>query len=405
MNEKPLVIVSRAKEVSEALSFSALGTVVAAKSITVSAPFEGEIETVHLRRGDRGSKDAPAVDLSIEPLEELLLSARLELSMAEINRDLLEERLRSVRMNQEAVMLLVRRRERSLDAAGEELERSRRRLEETRLLVEAGSLPAKRREAEENAVRDAERLVENTRSLLEADRLNIFHPPEVHPDVAIAELNLAIGKKKAEAAGLEVKRYVKMVKESGILVPFDSVVLALYRNEGERVGRDEPIISFYDPSSLEISVMLPQKDILLLDIGCTALIRSSPENEAYPESEVTRIIAVTGGAGMAEVRIACPAGEGRLLPGASFRVTIESRERIRGIALLPEMVQRHDGEQPGVYLVSGRRCMFRPVSISTRIPGRRIITGGVREGELLCLSIPPRFSNGMEVEYLLKEEP
>jgi multidrug efflux pump subunit AcrA (membrane-fusion protein) len=403
--EKPLVLVSKAEAVSEAISFSALGTVVAAKSITVSAPFEGEIKTVHLRRGDRAEGKAPAVDLSIEPLQELLLSARLELSMAEINRDLLKERLRSARMNQEAARLLVRRRERALEAAREELERGRRKLEETRILVEAGSLPEKRSEAEEDAVKDAERLVENTVSLLEADMLNIFIPPETHPDVAIAELNLAIGETRARAAGLEVERYLKMVEKSGIRVPFDSVVLALYRNEGERIARDEPIISFYDPSSLEISVMLPQKDILLLETGCAAHIDCSPGDTGRLKSLVTRIIAVTGSSGMAEVRLACPPGERCFLPGASFRVRIESRERVRGIALLPEMIQRHDGGESGVYLVSGGRCMFRPVSLSSRIPGRRIITGGVREGELLCLSIPPRFRDGMEVEYLLKEEP
>ncbi len=401
----PSVIVSEAVEISEALSFPALGTVVASKSITLSAPFEGEIATVHLRRGEQAAENSPAVDLSTEAVQELLLSARLELSMAEIHRDLLKERLRSVLMNQEALKLLVRRRERSLEAARDQLELSRRRLEETRLLVDAGSLPARRREDEEEAVKEAVRQVENSLSLLEADMLNLFAPPEKHPEAAMAELNLAIGEKKAEAAGAEVQRYLRMLEQSAIAVPFNSVVLALYRNEGERIGRDEALISFYDPTSLEISVMLPQKDIQLIETGCTAMIGSSPEDDDLLESAVTRIIAVTGNAGMAEVRIACPPEERRFFPGSSFSITIESRERIRGIALLPEMVQRREGEQTGVYLVSGGRCIFRPVKISNRIPGRRIITDGVRAGELLCLSIPPRFREGMEVEYLLKEEP
>lgn len=395
----PLVYVREAKLFSEPVLIPADGTAVAGRMATLSAPFTAEVLDVRAERGTRVAASEPVVQLDAGAAEEQLAAARLELAAAEISLRLLEERLRAVLLGRTALELSAERRARSLASAEEQLRRAGEEAEAARLLVEAGSLPEKRLEDSRAAFDEARRQAENIASLLQADRLELFEPPQEHPETAIARLNVELGNNRVSECLLETGRCRNTVEEAAVTAPFDAVVLSVHKYRGERVSAGEPLISLYDPLSAEISALLPLSDLPFIEPGCAAAV------EGQADSKVSRIIATSGGAGMAEVRIAAPPGAGPLIPGAPFRITIRSPKRITGVLLSPEIAQRHEGSKTAVYIVEEGRCYLREVSVSDEITGKRVITGGVREGELICLSVPPRFQNGMEVTCLLEEEP
>jgi multidrug efflux pump subunit AcrA (membrane-fusion protein) len=387
----PEVLVERALFFSEPHTIKATGTVIAGKKAILSAPFEGVLEKHLAEPGDAVREKAVLLLLSAGALKEALESMELEKQSAEINLSLALEEQKTNTLAVEAKRMMVERKERSLQSAQEQYRLTEKKLTELMQLAESGAVPMKRVEEEEEALKRAEGVMLNNLSLLNTERLGLSETVP-HPETATAALKVSMAEQRIRKTEWEIQRLEKRIRESALCAPFDGVVTAIFREPGERINRLDPLVSLYDPCSLHLSVLLPYEEIISLEPGAPASI-----GKEAATGKLEKIIpAATGSGGMMEVIISF-SPEKKLFPGIRQEVILTAGVPVRGILLPPEVILKEEKGKKGVYVVVDNRCFFREVFISNTLPGRRIITKGIEEGELLCLSIPSPFFEGMEV--------
>ena len=172
------------------LTTSIPGRIAPASVTSVASPAAGTVEAVHVREGDRVEAGTLLLELDVSATRRALRSARSKAS--EAARQV--ERLRGWESGRE--MNDARRRVRR---AAEALERQRRRVEETRFLLDEGVIAADEHEA---AVEDAGRLAEDHETAVaEVEAVRAQGGPEAmeralheHRNVAeeVAELEAAV---------------------------------------------------------------------------------------------------------------------------------------------------------------------------------------------------------------------
>lgn len=217
------------------------------------------------------------------------------------------------------------------------------------------------------------------------------------------------------AAQADLARAERDLDRARLVAPFDGRVRREVVGVGQLVARGQVLAELFATDRAEVRVPIPDGDLALLELERIGVVEAGPEawltaqfagesrrwrgRVLRVEGEVDRtsrmptlVVGVDEPYGAAAEQAGAP-----LLPGLFVDVTIDGRVEGAG-ALLPRAALRA-GER--VFVVDEQdHLRFRSVEVGWRDAEQVLVTGGLEEGERVCLSPLAVAVDGMVVEVL-----
>lgn len=224
------------------------------------------------------------------------------------------------------------------------------------------------------------------------------------PQLAQARAEVASSQAALEQATLQLER-------TGIRAPFSGRVESKLVDVGQFAAPGTPLGTIYSTDRAEIALQVPQQDIAFLDVALgkptgqqpRAMLtgRISENGSSWPARVVrtgsridpmTRMISI-----IAEVEdpFALAGTHSEPLPmGLFLDAEIEGKVAERAI-VLPRAALREDGSV--LVVDSDNRLEIRSVDVLRLEPDEAILSGGLADGERVCISRLAAVIEGMEV--------
>ena len=367
------------------LTTSIPGRIAPGSVTSVASPAAGTVEAVHVREGDRVEAGTLLVELDVSATRRALRSARSKAS--EAARQM--ERLRGWEAGRE--MNDARRRVRR---AAEALERQRRRVEETRFLLDEGVIAADEHEA---AVEDAGRLAEDHEvAVAEVEAVRAQGGPEAMERALHEHRNVA-----EEVAELEAA-----VAAATVRAPVAGMVLAAPEGAGgsRRTEDGEADLSPGTKVSegqvlmriAQVRTLAVQGEVSEIEVGALGKGQAvEVTGDAFPGVTLAaRLVQVaahaeagTGGARFtirAEIESLDAATREALRIGMSTETTIVVRDDPAVIVAPIEALRRHEGGY-AVEVANGEATRLVPVETGATTAGGVEIVAGLEAGQTVVL--------------------
>jgi membrane fusion protein (multidrug efflux system) len=204
-----------------------------------------------------------------------------------------------------------------------------------------------------------------------------------------AELDRALAEERRAYADLLEAR--TRLAHTRIVAPFDGLVNELVLDPGAYVQPGTPIAQILDVSTIELTVLVGDRQIGALSAGGTARVRIDPLGNEFVDGRIVRVgRAAQDASGRYPVVVGLANDEGRLLPGMLAHVQLEigTAPAIR----IPSSAIVREFELDYVYVldeddavrrqrIATRPVPFRPDQVEVREglePGDRIVVSDVR---------------------------
>ncbi|MDR2470890.1 MAG: efflux RND transporter periplasmic adaptor subunit [Treponema sp.] len=405
----PRAAVAEAEEQMLAREASGFGSLSFLTKVDVAASQEGRIRRLYYREGQAVPKGARLVDLENPQIELAVGRAENAHSQAAAALKLARARLLEGEFSAEAEILGIARTEAELAQARKGLDEQRRKAEDQETLYAAGGLSDEAIRESRFSLAGAEeqlRLMERdleirTVGLRDRDLLaaGLFPPggfaSEADRRAALVRLSVSTRRAEAEAAEAQLEAAVKELEsvliarsELTIYGPAAGTVGARYLEEGERVKKEDKILTLMDTGSLYVIFSLREEDALALRRGMAARVTVdgaggtydgtvdlvSPQADSQSFTFTVRVL-------LSEAVLAA-AGD-KLKPGMFARVAVKLEDE-RRVLLVPDsaLVNRKDGEA-AVWVVSQGRASERRVRYGDLFPGGRELLSGLAPGEVV----------------------
>jgi RND family efflux transporter MFP subunit len=190
--------------------------------------------------------------------------------------------------------------------------------------------------------------------------------------------------------------------ELTIYSPVSGTIGARYIEEGERVKREDKIITVIDTDSFYAIFPAPEKDALRIEKGMTARVSLDGTGSTYygtvdlvsPQADSQSFTFL--------VRVLLPREsflQKELKPGMFARVFVKTGSP-RTAAVVPESSLANKGKGDGeneVFIVNGNTISGRKIAIGSVIGEGREIISGLNAGEIVVLHPDPSLREGTYV--------
>lgn len=272
------------------------------EQVDVTAKVTGRVENIRVNIGDkvrRGDLLAEMEDLEIQ------------------------QQVRRATAAQEVVRATLQQRRAELANAQADLDRSRQ-------LMEGGLIPRQEYESKQTSFRVVQAQVQLT---------------QAQGEQAQAELN-------------ELRIRLEQMK---IVSPIDGVIAERFVDVGAVISPATPLVRIVNLSTLITRANVPEREVSKLRLGNRAQVVVDAFGNTVYDGKVSRISPVMDAATRtALVEVEIPNRDGNLRAEMFARVTLDLAT-LRPAVLVPRESLVYRGQQAGVYLLSGRRPVFREV--------------------------------------------
>jgi RND family efflux transporter MFP subunit len=381
------------------------GTLSFLAKIDVTAPQEGSVKKIFFREGDLVSRGAIVAVLENPHIELAVGQAENALTQARAARDLARSRLLEGEFQAEAQLLSISKAEAELAQARRIWEEENRKHQDQEALFEAGGL------SEEVIIQARFNLESQWEQIGLMEReLDIRRVGCRDRDLAAAGLPVPSGEEerfrallslltaslRAElyAAGARLEAAEKELEsariaraELRIQSPASGVLGARYFEEGERVKREDKLLTLMDTASLYAVFPVPENEALRLEKGMPARVfldgtgetREGVLDLVYPQADSQSF------SFLVRVLLRNEGGPGSLKPGMFARVQVILGPP-RPALLIPESSLSHKKDQEGkVFVIAGDRLSERTVGLGLSLGKDREILSGLSAGEVVVL--------------------
>jgi len=385
------------------------------KKFELVSSVDGVLEKLNFREGDRivkedivGILNNPQVTLAARRAEDAYSQAHSAL-------DLAEARLRDGEFNAEARLLDCEKSEEEFVQAKRVLEEEKRKSKNREALYEAGGLSDEAIREERFRITTAETQLLLLEKELEIRRVGLRKkdltaagipvPREkgaltkalVRMATSALRAELAAARANLEAASREMESCLLMEKELNIKSPGAGIVGARFVEEGERLKRDDRILTILDTDSLYAIFPVPESEAPKLRKGMNALVVSGGDDDY--EGQVDLISPQADNQSFTFlVRVLLKLTEGSpLRPGMFARVSIPL-ENSRKITVVPEAALAAKKENAGkVFTVRNNVLSERNVILGTLLGDEREVISGLVSGEVVVLGPSAVLKEGVYV--------
>jgi multidrug efflux pump subunit AcrA (membrane-fusion protein) len=385
---------------------SGFGSLSFLAKIDITAPQEGTVKKLFFREGDTVSRGATVAVLENPHIELAVGRAENARAQAGAARDLARSRLLEGEFQAEAQLLSIGKAEAELIQARRIWEEENRKHQDQEALFEAGGLS-------EEAIVRARFSLESQREqigLMERE-LDIRRVGCRDQDLAAAGLpvpkdaeerfrallsllssSLRAELKAAEAYLEAAEKELESTKiardELRIQSPASGILGARYFEEGERVKREDKLLTLMDTASLYAVFPVPETEALRLEKGMKARVipdgtgetREGELDLVYPQADsqsfsfLVRVLLRNGEEGL-----------GGLKPGMFARVQVILGPP-RPALVIPESSLVFKKDQEGkVFVIAGDRLSERTLGLGLPLGKDREILSGLSAGEVVVL--------------------
>jgi len=239
------------------------------------------------------------------------------------------------------------------------------------------------------ALTAAQKRVDYARRIVATERTLWEEKITARQDLLKAEQELV----EAEVARDTVRQQLQALGAAGgggsnllaIRAPFDGIIVEKHITLGEVVGADTRVFTLTDLSTVWADVVVPARDLDIVRVGTTAVIRSIASDTTAPGkvSFVSSLVGEASRSAKARVVLANPGAAWR--PGLAVNVDIVTGSSDVPVAVAREAIQTVDTRQV-VYKRVKEGFIVQPVSTG-RADGRFIeITAGLNPGDTYAAS-------------------
>ena len=239
------------------------------------------------------------------------------------------------------------------------------------------------------ALTAAQKRVDYARRIVATERTLWEEKITARQDLLKAEQELV----EAEVAHDTVRQQLQALGAAGgggsnllaIRAPFDGIIVEKHITLGEVVGADTRVFTLTDLSTVWADVVVPARDLDIVRVGTTAMIRSIASDTTAPGkvSFVSSLVGEASRSAKARVVLANPGAAWR--PGLAVNVDIVTGSSDVPVAVAREAIQTVDTRQV-VYKRVKEGFIAQPVSTG-RADGRFIeITAGLNPGDTYAAS-------------------
>jgi cobalt-zinc-cadmium efflux system membrane fusion protein len=239
------------------------------------------------------------------------------------------------------------------------------------------------------ALTAAQKRVDYARRIVATERTLWEEKITARQDLLKAEQELI----EAEVARDTVRQQLQALGAAGsggsnllaIRAPFDGIIVEKHITLGEVVGADTRVFTLTDLSTVWADVVVPARDLDIVRVGTTAVIRSIASDTTAPGkvSFVSSLVGEASRSAKARVVLANPGAAWR--PGLAVNVDIVTGSSDVPVAVAREAIQTVDTRQV-VYKRVKEGFIAQPVSTG-RADGRFIeITAGLSPGDTYAAS-------------------
>lgn len=169
--------------------------------------------------------------------------------------------------------------------------------------------------------------------------------------------------------------------KSRFLAPFDGIVGVYKIREGTQIEMGQPVVTFYDPSSLIIEFDIPDALITQIQDGQNIGF----EGKSYPLTHVQRMIDEETHMCPAYVDIDCPT----CIIGASMDLDLTIQEKKDVITVPQEATFLRNGNTY-VYKIAEGKAVLAPVELGLREKERVEVVSGLEVGDVIVAVQPGR---------------
>ena len=414
-NSPPLVRISIAEERDHREEINGFGSLTYTKKFEVFSALDGTMDTLYFREGDliyTGDLIAvinnPQVNLAVRRAEEAYSQALAALDIAMV-------RLRDSVYHAEIRLLQNQKSREELIQAEIVLEEERRKSRNREALYEIGGISDEsireerfRLDSLETQVHFMARDLEiQMVGFREEDLVSAGMPVPPDPEeLRQALISLATMGPRAEAAGAranlesagrELESSRLMEKELLIYSPGPGIVGARYVEEGERIKRDDRIITILETDSLFAVFPVPETEADKLEKGMSAVV-STMAGDLYeavidmvsPQADFQSLTFM--------VRVLIHPHNGtRLRPGMFARISIPVKTDNKMI-FIPEAALSSVRDNTGrVFVLNNNILSERNLILGSRIGDEREILSGLTAGEAVILNPTSIHKEGLYV--------
>jgi len=406
----PKVKVQAAEEQMLSAEVSGFGSLSFLTKVDVNASQEGTIRRIYYREGAPAQKGARLVELTNPQIELAVGRAENARTQAEAALKLARSRLMEGEFNAEAEILSIAKTEAELAQAKKALEEQRRKAEDQEKLYEAGGLSDEAIRETRFSLSNAEeqyRLMERdleirSVGLRDADlkRAGLYPAAgfgsEAERRTALIRLSVSTLRAEAEAAVAQLEAADKELEsvriaraELTIYSPATGTVGARYLEEGERVKKEDKILTLMDTSALYVIFTLRESDALRLRNGMAAKVTVDGAGGTYDGTVDLVSPQADSQSFTFTVRVLLPrqvVTEGEnLKPGMFARVAVQLGDE-RPVLMVPESaVVNRKNEEGTIFVIHQGRASERKISFGSAFGDRREICSGLKAGEVVAV--------------------
>ena len=401
------------REVSEEVK--GFGSLSFLKKYELVSPLDGILETLHFREGDRikqgelaGILNNPQIILAARRAEDNYAQALAAFQLS-------EARLRDSELNAEARLLEIEKSQEELLQAERVLEEEKRKSRNREAIYEAGGLSDEAIREERFRLASSETQISFMEKELEVKRLGFRREDLIAAGLPVPEGGNALrralirmvtssiraevmaARANLEAASREMESCRHLERELRIRSPGAGIVGARFVEEGERLKKDDRILTIMDTDSLYAIFPVSESEAQKLHRGMAAVVISGAD-ESF-EGIIDLISPQADNQSFSFlVRILLVQYEGAFLrPGMFARVHIPM-ENPRRLTMINETALTSKKDNTGkVFTVSNNIVSERTVVLGRLYGDEREIVSGLKAGEVVVLGPNPSLKEGVYV--------
>ncbi|MDR0719338.1 MAG: efflux RND transporter periplasmic adaptor subunit [Treponema sp.] len=392
------------------------GSISFQRKTDIAAPSDAILKKLLKREGDYIKKGDIAAVLENYQISLAVRRAESAFAQAQAAMELARARLIQGEFQSEVRLLENKKLAEQLELVRKSLNEQRRKQKNNEIIFEAGGISEEAIIESRFSLSTAEAEERLMQKELELKQVGIrkedlaaagFHVPEDEDELRGALIALCTADLRAEAKAaeanldtaareLESNRFLE--SELIIKSPLSGIVGVRYFEEGERLKREDSILTIIETSELYAMFPVSESDAPKLKEGMTAIVSIDGTGSVY-EGKVDLVYPQADSQTFSfMVRVLLPGdNNGFLKPGMFARITIPV-EKQKNIIVIPEAALTAKKEKNGkVFIIRGNILSERSVSLGRTFGEEREIISGVESGEVVVLRPEPSLRDGSYV--------
>jgi multidrug efflux pump subunit AcrA (membrane-fusion protein) len=374
------------------------------KKVDLAAPSDAVLETLYYREGDSVDAGEIAAVLVNPQISLAVRRAEDAYSQAVAAGDLAQAQLAEGEFRAEARILENEKAGIELAQARLSLEEQRRKQESEEALFEAGGISIEAIRDSRFALRSAEVQISLMEKELEIRRIGLRKKDVLAAGMELpgdeegirrvlidlstaglrAEAKAAAANLEAASRDLESNRFLE--SELIIRCPRAGTVGARYAEEGERLKREDKILTLMDTESLYAVFPVSETDALKLRKGMAARVSLDGTGESY-DGKVDLVSPQADNQSFTfMVRVLLSPGfKDSLKPGMFARIIIPLENPREAVVIPESALARKKDKQGTVFVIRGSVLSERNVGLGRALGEEREIVSGLEAGEVVVL--------------------